>query len=130
MLPEPAGALAGELSGEIIDAAEALDGDKEGFVFAETSRAKLGHLAAQVVFEFVDIDALNGLPPQEVDAPLADLRFDGGVHGRLHGSHASAAFRAPGGNWDAFQALRSASETASHWRRCSPRARRPAWVTR
>src|SRR5690606_24633081 len=123
---ETCGTFAGELPREIVDAAHPFDCHEERFIAAQARIRELGDLDAEVVLEFVDIDVVNRPAAQQVGSPLPDLRFDARFHGRLHHCGPSAVRRGGAGSWTDCQAFRRASETVSHWRRCSASAFWPA----
>jgi hypothetical protein len=55
--------LAGELAREIVERAEPLDADEERFVRGETGCLEPADLSAQVVFELVDVAAVDRFAP-------------------------------------------------------------------
>ena len=66
----------GELARHRIQVAQTLDRDEERFVFVQPGFAQRFDLAAEMVFEFFDVDGTDRLPSAEVVPPFADALFE------------------------------------------------------
>ncbi len=93
LLPQPVGVLAGELAGDGVEVAEALDRDEEGLLVIEAGRVPVGDLLAQVVLELVDVGRGDRLATLHVSAPPVDLGLQLSVV--RHHAHPSTAAAGP-----------------------------------
>ncbi len=61
------------LSGQAVEVAHPLHGDKERFVVREACRVQLSDLAAKMILQLVDVATVDARRVRDVVAPLCDL---------------------------------------------------------
>ena len=120
LLPQSAAVLAGELPRQAVDVSEPFHGDQEALVGSEAGRVQLGDLVTKMVFQLVDVAAVDARGARDVRTPLRDLSLE-----RCHDYASPPAVSItpePG------QTSLSARVTAAHCRCCSASAARPSSV--
>jgi hypothetical protein len=73
LFPESAAVLARELPRQGVDVAHPFHGDKERLVGREADRLQLGDLVAKMIFQLVDVVAVDARGICDVRPPLCDL---------------------------------------------------------
>ena len=120
--------LAGELAGDLVEAAHPLHGDQERLVAGQARVLQVGDLVAQVILQLVDVDRADRLMPLDVAAPAPDLRLELGVRASAPSLTWSCRRRASLADGLLRRRCRAPRRRPSHCSRRSASASRPAGV--
>ena len=73
LFPESAAVLARELPGQAVDVPQPFHGDQESLIGREAGRVQLGDLVAKVIFQLIDVVAVDPRGACDIGPPLCDL---------------------------------------------------------